>query len=773
MPFAKALSTRILERRDGLRASVNEATLLRADQGVCLLKTSAPLGLKPKLTSAEPEMNELWKKRVANAELREGRMQIDFLSGALRVRYAEGDEVPQNDTLMLVEQPTPDLSVEFTKSDDEVICRAAKYTLRITLKPLRIELQDTQGNFITTLGGPELNLFNNWDSYQTGMIHADHSTLIGTECFGIFPGQGIYGFGEKFIGLNKAGQTIDLMMNDALGVLSPRTYKNIPFFVTTQGYGVFFNHSCPMTYWAGSLAATHIQVAVQDPFLDYFVFPGSIEQVITRYTALTGQPQVPPAWTFGFWQSKISYKSADEVLEIAREMRKQEVPCDVIHLDTFWFDRDWYCNLEFSKERFPDLKAFYAELKELGFKVSLWQLPYIPEGNELFNELFEVDGFVKDAEGGIYDCGICFTQGFKGVTGVIDYTNPEAVKVHQKWLGRLMEQGASVIKADFGEAAPPDGVYFDGTPGHRMHNLYPLLYNKALFDVTKEVTGGGVIWARSAWAGSQRYPLHWGGDNSPNYENMIPQLAGGLSLGMCGFPFWSQDIGGFLGTTSDRLLIRWMQMGLLLSHSRIHGCGDRELYKFAPETLRICRDFLRLRYRLMPYILAESDNAAARSLPLARPLVIEFEDDPNTWSIQDQFLLGRSLLVAPIFTEGTRRRLYLPAGTWTQWWTKEIFQGNQWIWQEAGIEEIPMFVRGGSILPLDPVRTQIDENTGNIDEVLIAPFETDGATEFTLWGKADAKITYRKKNGENIVQLPAGVKAKVTTLDGSPVRVEG
>ncbi len=222
-----------------------------------------------------------------------------------------------------------------------------------------------------------------------------------------------------------------------------------------------------------------------------------------------------------------------------------------------------------------------------------------------------------------------------------------------------------VIKTDFGEAAPLDGVYYDGTPGSHMHNLYPLLYNKAVFEVTREETGAGVVWARSAWAGSQRYPLHWGGDSSPNYANMLPQLEGGLSFGLSGFQFWSQDIGGFHGAIEEKLLIRWMQIGLFNSHSRIHGFGDRELYKFGPETQRICGDYLRLRYRLLPYIYGSARQCVESSLPMTRPLVVEYQHDPTVWNMSDEYLFGDSLLVAPIFSEAPLRQVYLPEGMWT------------------------------------------------------------------------------------------------------------
>ena len=603
-----------------------------------MLKTSAVMAAKRQISSADSDM--LNQQKVAMVgETVEGRVRIDVLDDhIIRIRYAEGTTVPENPTPMVVGQfsgpsqcsidvvgqaahtmldkaPWLKTGEEEAEASGQISLSTAKLYIAISLNPYRLEVYQTDGKRICGIGGPEKDNFANWDAYNTGVTRTMSGNPVAVECFDLAYNECIYGLGERFIKLNKVGQTIDLNMVDALGVTTPRAYKNIPFFASTHGYGVFFNHSSLMTYWVGSMSAVDIQVAAEDDFLDYYLITGDIRQVLAAYTDLTGKGVMPPKWTFGYWQSKISYSSAEETLEIARKMREYAIPCDVIHLDTFWFKEDRYCNLEFAAERFPDPAAYLQELAALGIKVSLWQLPYIPEGSALFNDLQAVDGFVKDANGAIYNSGICFTPGFKGVVGVVDYTNPAAVKVHQEYFRRLFRMGARVIKTDFGEAAPLDGVYFDGTPGSRMHNLYPLLYNKAVFEVTKEETGDGVVWARSAWAGNQRYPLHWGGDNSPNYFNMLPQLEGGLSFGLSGFQFWSHDIGGFCGSIDENLLIRWMQVGMFISHSRIHGFGDRELYKFGPETQRICGDYIRLRYRLLPYIFGQARQCVASRCP--------------------------------------------------------------------------------------------------------------------------------------------------------------
>jgi len=564
-------------------------------------------------------------------------------------------------------------------------------------------------------------------------------------------------------------------MQESLGTYSPRSYKNTPFFLSTKGYGVFFNHSCLITTWVGSMSAADIQMALEDNFLDYYVIFGDIKEILSQYTDITGKGVVPPKWSFGYWQSKISYKSAKETLKIAKNLRESEIPCDVIHLDTHWFKEDWLCDLEFDKIRFPDPKKYFEELKKLGFKVSLWQLPYIPEGSQYYEELKAVDGFVKTKNGAIYDTGICMTPGFKGISACIDFTNPKAVEVYQKWIGRLLNLGAMVIKTDFGESAPLDGVYHDGTSGHQMHNLYPLLYNKAAAQITKKITGGICAWSRSAWAGNQRFPVHWGGDNSPNWYSMIPQLEGGLSFGLSGYQFWSEDIGGFMGPTGGDLLIRWMQMGLFHSHSRIHGMGVRELYRFPPEVKNICKKYIQLRYRLLPYIYGSAFDCVEKSLPMTRALVIEFQKDPNVWNLSNEFMFGEYLLVAPITDETNKREIYLPKGVWTDWWTGERVDGGTWINVEVDINTLPLYIREGGIIPLGPVMNYVDEIETKEIELRIGKFQKDGKSKFMVPVK-DEKIlieyhAYKDKHEITLGKTDVNFKVKIASKDDKNIKV--
>lgn len=668
----------------------------------------------------------------------------------LRFRYNEGEQIRENDTLMVVGSFEGPAKVELQKVKGNLLVLTEKIKVKIYLKPFHVKIFNLDDKKICGISGPEKCSFSRWDAFNTGICYDKKTdTPVAVECFDLGQHEAIYGFGEKFTRLNKVGQTVDLIMDSGWSTTSPRSYKNVPFFVSTKGYGVFLNHYAPITAWVGSMSSVNIQVGIEDDFLDYYIFTGTIKEILSLYTDVTGKGVLPPKWTFGYWQSRISYQSSEEVLEIARKLREKEVPCDVIHLDTYTFETDWKCDLEFDKARFPDPKSFLTELENLGFKASYWQTPYIPEGSKLFDELKAVSGFVKSKEGDIYNTGLTMVEGFKGVTGCIDFTNPKATEVYKKWLRKLFNLGINVLKSDFGEDAPMDGIYHNGTTGHYMRNLYPLLYNKAVAEVTKEMTGNVCAWSRSAWAGNQRYPVHWGGDSSVNWENMIPQLEGGLSLGISGFQFWSQDIGGFLGITKGTLLVRWMQMGLFHSHSRIHGVGKREIYKFSSKIFNPCRDYIILRYRLLPYIYGSAIDCVEKSLPMTRALVIEFQDDPNVWNISNEFMFGASLLVAPITDETNKREIYLPEGEWTDWWTGEKISGNQWITKYAGLNIMPLYIREGGIIPMGPVMNYIDEvKTDNI-KLRVAKYRDDGESSFIVPVNDEMVIVKYESSGGN------------------------
>jgi alpha-D-xyloside xylohydrolase len=493
---------------------------------------------------------------------------------------------------------------------------------------------------------------------------------------------------------------VGLWAIDGMGNTSGRTYKNIPFFMSTAGYGVFVNHVLPMTFFVGSRSYVHNLLVAEGNSLDYYFFYGpSLKKIASAYTDLTGKSPVPPKWSFGLWVSRISYDSQDEVMETARRLRAEKYPADVINVDTNWFEGEWQCDWKFGP-RFPDPAGMFSQLRKQNLRVCLWQWPYICDHLEIFKEAQEKNLLAK---GSGFDMLL-----FKAHT--IDLSKPEAVEWYQDQLRRLFDLGAAAIKVDFGEHVRDYESYQKYT-GREMHNLYPLLYNQAAYEVTQEYYGQSVIWARSAYAGSQRYPVHWSGDNSATFENMLCSLRGGLSFGLSGFTFWSNDVGGFTGTPSDRLYLRWTQFSIFNSHMRLHGGGPRfrEPWNYELETQDIFRRFIELRYRFLPYLYSEAHHSAQASLPVMRPLVYEFQNDPTTYNIEDQFLFGQAVLAAPILDERNERKIYLPAGLWADGWTGEITTGPCWIDYQADIECVPFFYRGGYAVPQGPKMQYVDE----------------------------------------------------------------
>ena len=760
--------TRHLERLEVDRFRPSRTTIRESGDGFVVLDVAGTFD-----TSATrlPDGVTLAGERVEDGSLT---VRVEAVGPrTFRYRFALGTDVPAGDTPMLAtDVPVLDgAQAERTGAGATITTGEASIEVEVpeTGGPtLRVGRAD--GHRVGTVGGVESNLMGAWDSFPTGVCRTPvPGHRLATEVFSIRADECVYGFGEQFGRLDKVGQTIDVNMEEALGTVSPRAYKNVPFWVTTAGWGVFANHDARLTAWIGSRSAPQLQVAVDDDWFDAFVFVGDVRQVLRAYTDLTGRPNVPPDWSFGFWQSKISYSSAAETLEVAERMRVEDLPFDVLHLDTHWFRRDWLCDLEFDPDRFPDPAGYLDAMAAMGVKVSLWQLPYIPEGSALFDELAAVDGFVRRHDGSLYDIGLCYSPDWEGGrVGCIDFTNPDAVEVHQRWLGKLFDLGARAIKVDFGEQAPVDGVYHDGTPGHRMHNRYPLLYNRAVAEATHEHTGEWIIWARAAFAGSQRYPLHWGGDSSARWDNLFADVAGGLSLGLCGFPFWSMDIGGFLGEPDDDLLIRWLQAGLFLSHSRIHGFGNRELYDRGATTER-ARDLLHLRYQLLPYLLGQARRAAAAGVPLARALVVDHPEDPTTWHLGNQWLLGDDLLVAPVANPDGDRRVYLPEGDWVHWFTGEHHHGPAWLSTHSPIEHFPLYQRAASLIPLGPAMAHVGERP--TDQLTLRTGDPTARSDWRGVARVDgADVTVAATRGDPTVVvdgLPPNVEVHVVDRSGN------
>ena len=687
---------------------------------------------------------------------------ISFVSPrTLRLRFSTRDLPPAvmqgAPSLMLAGPVSRDTTWRVQAGDSVVTYTSAFGQVRIRRNPWSLELYDKRGSLLTRT--QRLNEPRSFTPYVPfSFVRRSRDVGRSTAAtFELAPDERIYGFGESFTRLNKRGQRIVAVIRDAMGAQSQLQYKAVPFFMSSRGYAMFVHTSTPVTFDVGAEFDAHNTIYSGDELLDIFIFLGEPKDLLSEYTAVTGRSPVPPLWSFGLWMSRITYKSEAEVRDVAAKLRQYRIPADVLHLDTGWFETDWRGDYQFSKTRFTDPVGMIKDLRKDGFRVSLWQYTYFTPKNPLSRELIDQGLTVRD-EGGRPSAD----------DAVLDFSNPAAVSWYRGKLGALLDMGVGAIKADFGENAPLDGLYHSGRTGWYEHNLYPLRYNAIVFDVTREKTGDGVIWARSAWAGSQRYPLHWGGDAENTNSAMAASLRGGLSFGLSGFTYWSHDAGGFVNRAPRDLYRRWLAFGVLTSHTRTHGAPPREPWEYDPEFVIDFRRAVELKYALMPYFYAEALSSSAKGWPMLRTLFFEHPNDPTSWLVEDEYMLGSNLLVAPLFEETTSRRVYLPPGTWIDYQTGRTYVGARWHEITAGVIPIVLLVKDHTVLP----HLAVAQSTSTMDwrDVELRVFSSDGrVAEGRFAGPGDQVQTLRVEGSRLISDPLAGrVKWRVINQGARP-----
>ena len=516
-------------------------------------------------------------------------------------------------------------------------------------------------------------------------------------------GEQVYGLGERFTPFIKNGQTVDIWNEDG-GTSSEQAYKNIPFYLTNAGYGVFINHTGKVSMEVGSEAVERVQFSAVTQDLEYLVIYGPTpKEILDKYTALTGRPPLLPEWSFGLWLSTSFVTDYDEktVQGFIAGMRERDIPLSVFHFDCFWMREFQWCDFEWDSRTFPDPAAMLKRLKSDGLRISLWINPYIGQASPLFEEGKRLGYLLRRNDGPGGTAGSVWQWDlWQAGNAIVDFTNPSAREWFQSKLRPLLEMGVDCFKTDFGERIPTDVVYFDGSDPEQMHNLYTQLYNETVFDLLREHSkDDAIVFARSATVGGQTMPVHWGGDNTSSFESMAESLRGGLSLGLSGFGYWSHDIGGFEGNTDPSVFKRWLAFGLLSSHSRLHGNESvRVPWAFDEEAVDVTRKFVKLKQQLMPYLMETSKIANAHGTPMMRAMLLEFPDDRTCWNLDQQYMFGSDLLVAPVFSADGDVEFYLPAGEWTNFFTGETAVGGRWVRENHGFDSLPLYVRSGSPL---------------------------------------------------------------------------
>lgn len=656
---------------------------------------------------------------------------IQFVSSrTVRLKVTSGPQFVDNEpSLMLVKGTAPDASEawSYSKTDEGHTYTSEYGKVVITENPWHVYLYDNSGKLLTsTVHRTDVtNTFTPALPFSYVRRASDYSRSMAA-VMSLSPEEKIFGFGESFTQFNKRGQKVVLWVDDANGTQNETMYKPIPFYMSSRGYGVFMHHSTPITVDVGKYYNPINSMMIGDDEADLFFFLGEPKDILDEYTELTGKAAMPPLWSFGFWMSRITYFSEAEGREVTQKLRDYEIPSDVLHFDTGWFGVDWRSDYTFPEDRFPNPEKMISDFKEDGFHISLWQLPYFTPKNSLFPEIVENGYAVKDRKGNIpYE------------DAILDMSNPEAVKWYQDKLRPLLEMGVGAIKVDFGEAAPENGIYASGRTGWYEHNLYPLRYNKAVAELTEDIHGSPFIWARSTWAGSQRYPVHWGGDPATTTSAMSATLRSGLSMGLSGFTFWSHDIGGFVTATPEDVYKLWTPFGMLTSHVRSHGNPPTEPWEYSDEFLDLFRKADNMRYRLMPYIYAQAKVNSENGWPMLRALFVDYPEDPGSWEIDNQYLFGSDMLVAPLFEDTGERHVYLPPGTWIDYQTGKTYE-NGWHTIETGEIPIVVLVKSGTILP---------------------HIELAQSTKFMDWSNLELKVFFTNENeAEGIIYLPEGEK---------------
>ncbi|RJP67682.1 MAG: glycoside hydrolase family 31 protein [Candidatus Abyssobacteria bacterium SURF_17] len=626
----------------------------------------------------------------------------------IRIRYNAAGGGIDHDTPFTVPYEPEEIRADLHEDEAAYSFETGAMTVRVNKSPWQMVVRGGDGTIVFQ---QEL-----WDrafvipvTYPTG-YSADLDGRIGAhETFSLESNEHLFGLGPKYMSVNKRGHRAVMWCADTFGTnTTDLSYISVPFFLSSRGYGLFLNHGSKSIFELGSYSAVGGSIWVDSPLMDYYLIIGKTPaEILMRYAQLTGRPPVLPKWALGVWMSRCRYLDRATVETVVERMRSLEIPLDVVNIDPAWL-KAWVettqpgCEFEWNTADFPDPDGFLRGLREHHVRVCLWENPYVPGGTAFYEEGKQKGYLVKKPDGSLAEPDHPLCSGM----GLIDYTNPAAVEWVKEAHRRLLRQGVAAFKTDYGEGIPEDTVFHNGETGREMHNVYPLLYNRAVYEAIEEMNREAILFGRSGGPGSQRYPIQWAGDSQCNFAGMAGSLKGGLSYALSGGAWWSHDIGGFVNPVEGEppptptLYIRWAQFGLLSPITRFHGIGPREPWEFGEEALEIVRKFALLRSRLIPYLYSYGHEASQSGLPVMRPVYLEFPDDPHAPFEELEYFLGRELLVAPVFNDAGKVTVYLPKGTWSDFWTGTLHKGPAFLKLTVPIDSIPLYVREDSIVPL-------------------------------------------------------------------------
>ena len=641
------------------------------------------------------------------------------------------------------------LDVEETEA--EILVRSGNLSLRINKKNWSMNYE-RNGKVLTASSGRDLAYMRTqWTGFAYDMDPEGKAYM--RQQLGLDVNEHVYGLGERFGALVRNGQSVDIWNEDG-GTSTDQSYKNIPFYLTDKGYGVFVNNTGKVSFEVGTEQVTKVEFSVKGESLDYFVINGpSMKEVLERYTDLTGKPSLPAPWTYGLWLSTSFTTNYDEetVMSFINGMIDRGIGLRVFHFDCFWMKDFHWSDFIWDKRVFPDPKGMLERIKAKGLNICVWINPYIAQESVLFAEGKEKGYFIKRPNGDVWQWDM-----WQPGMALVDFTNPEACKWFQDKLEILLDMGVDCFKTDFGERIPVNCVYADGSDPEQMHNYYTYLYNKTVFDLLERKRGKGeaVLFARSATVGGQKFPVHWGGDCWSDYVSMEESLRGGLSLTMSGFGYWSHDIGGFESTSTPDVYKRWAAFGLMSSHSRLHGSTSyRVPWAYDEEAVDVVRYFTSVKAQLMPYLYRNSIETARTGVPMMRSMILEFTEDRNCAYLDKQYMLGGSLLVAPIFNDESKAIYYLPEGTWTHYLTGEVKEGSKWYEEDCGYLSIPVFAKQNSLIAVGAEKLRPDYDYGENVEIRAYSLTDGGKASTIVYGmdQSEEVAVSAERTGNKVV----------------------
>ena len=667
---------------------------------------------------------------------------------------------------------------EVEETEDEVIVKSGSLALHINKKNWSMEYT-RDGKLLTKSSGRDLAYMRTqWTGFAYDMDPEGKAYM--RQQLDLSVNEHVYGLGERFGAFVKNGQSVDIWNEDG-GTSTDQSYKNIPFYVTDKGYGVFVNHTEKVSFEVATEQVAKVEFSVPGETLDYFVINGpTMKEVLTRYTDLTGKPSLPAPWTYGLWLSTSFTTNYDEktVMSFIDGMQERGIGLRVFHFDCFWMKEFHWSDFLWDSRVFPDPEGMLKRIKEKGLNICVWINPYIGQESALFAEGVEKGYFIKRPNGDVWQWDM-----WQPGMALVDFTNKEARQWFQDKLEVLLDMGVDCFKTDFGERIPTNCVYADGSDPEKMHNYYTYLYNECVYELLEKKRGKGqaVLFARSATVGGQKFPVHWGGDCWSDYVSMEESLRGGLSLTMSGFGYWSHDIGGFENTSTADVYKRWAAFGLMSSHSRLHGSTSyRVPWAYDEEAVEVVRFFTEVKAKLMPYLYRNAIETSKTGVPVMRSMVMEYTQDLNCAYLDKQYMFGDSLLVAPIFNDESKAVYYLPEGTWTHYLTGEVKEGGRWYTENCGYLNIPVFARENSLIAVGARGDKPDYDYAQDVTVKAYALVEGKEAQTIVYGMdqdEETVVSVLKKDGKITVKVEAEKPCKVVlvnvTASGDGAEVQG